>query len=157
MLTTLLLAAAAATAPQLVYIKAGSLIDGRADAPRANQVIAVRGNRIERVGADLAIPAGARVIDLSGMTVLPGMIDAHTHLFLQGEDPAEGGYDAQLLKYPAAYRAARATVSARRALEQGFTTIRDVETEGAGYGDIGIKQSIDEGRIPGPRIFASTR
>jgi imidazolonepropionase-like amidohydrolase len=158
MLTALIfLAATAAAAPQPVYIKAGTLIDGRADAPRANQVIVVRGNRIESVGADTAIPAGAKVIDLSGMTVMPGMIDAHTHIFLQGEEPAEGGYDIQLLKYPLAYRAARATVSARRALEQGFTTIRDVETEGAGYGDIGIKMAINEGRIPGPRIFASTR
>ena len=156
MLTTLLFAAAAATA-QPVYIKAGTLIDGRADAPRANQVIVVRGNRIESVGGEVAIPAGAKVIDLAGMTVLPGMIDTHTHLFLQGEDPAEGGYDVQLLKYPIAYRAARATVSARRALEQGFTTIRDVETEGAGYGDVGIRMAVDEGRIPGPRIFASTR
>jgi imidazolonepropionase-like amidohydrolase len=85
------------------------------------------------------------------------LIDAHTHLFLQGEDPAEGGYDVQLLNYPSAYRAARATVSARRALEQGFTTIRDVETEGAGYGDIGIKRAVNEGIIPGPRIFAVTR
>jgi imidazolonepropionase-like amidohydrolase len=76
---------------------------------------------------------------------------------LQGEDPSEGGYDVQLLKYGLAYRAARATVAARRALEQGFTTIRDVETEGAGYGDVGIKQAIERGYIPGPRIFASTR
>lgn len=158
MLTTLLFAAAAAVAaPQPVYIKAGTLIDGRSDAARANQVIVVRGNRIESVGGNVAIPAGARVIDLSGMTVLPGLIDTHTHLFLQGEDPAEGGYDVQLLKQPLAYRAARATVSARRALEQGFTTIRDVETEGAGYGDVGIKMAVNEGRIPGPRIFASTR
>ena len=89
--------------------------------------------------------------------MLPGLIDAHTHIFLQGEEPAEGGYDVQLLKYPLAYRAARATVSARRALEQGFTTIRDVETEGAGYGDVGIKQAIEEGHIPGPRMFVSTR
>ena len=81
------------------------------------------------------------------------MIDAHTHVFLQGEEPSEGGYDVQLLKYPLAYRAARATVAARRALEQGFTTIRDVETEGAGYGDVGIKRAIDEGHIPGPRMF----
>jgi imidazolonepropionase-like amidohydrolase len=76
---------------------------------------------------------------------------------LQGEDPAQGGYDVQLLKYSLAYRAARATVAARRALEQGFTTIRDVETEGAGYGDVGIKQAVNEGHIPGPRIYASTR
>jgi len=89
--------------------------------------------------------------------VLPGLIDSHTHIFLQGEDPAQGGYDVQLLKYPLAYRAARAAVSARRALEQGFTTIRDLETEGAGYGDVGIKMAVDEGRIPGPRMFVVTR
>src|SRR5438874_7321637 len=158
MLTALfVLATTAAAAPQPVYIKAGTLIDGRADTPRTNQIIVVRGTRIESVGGDVAVPPGAKVIDLSGMTVLPGMIDAHTHLFLQGEDPAEGGYDVQLLNYPIAYRAARATVAARRALEQGFTTIRDLETEGAGYGDIGIKRAVNEGIIPGPRIFAVTR
>jgi len=150
-------AAASAFAQPVTVIKAGALIDGRSDASRANQIIVIRGNRIESVGSGTAIPAGARVIDLSGMTVMPGLIDSHTHIFLQGENPAEGGYDAQLLKFPLAYRAARATVSARRALEQGFTSIRDVETEGAGYGDIGIRQAINEGRIPGPRIFASTR
>jgi imidazolonepropionase-like amidohydrolase len=150
-------AAALASAQPVTVIKAGSLIDGRSDTPRANQIIVIRGNRIESVGGGTAIPAGAKVIDLSGMTVMPGLIDSHTHIFLQGEDPAEGGYDAQLLKRGLAYRAARATVSAHRALEQGFTTIRDVETEGAGYGDLGIKQAIDEGRIPGPRIFACTR
>ena len=103
------------------------------------------------------IPAGAAVIDLSQATVLPGLIDAHTHIFLQGEDPAEGGYDIQLLKYPLAFRAARATVSVRRALEQGFTTLRDMETEGAGYGDVGIKMAIEGGYIPGPRLFVATR
>ncbi len=122
-------------------------------------MILVRGNRIQSVGdaATTAIPDGARVVDLSHATVLPGLIDAHTHIFLQGEDPAEGGYDAQLLKQGLAFRAARATVSARRALEQGFTTIRDVETEGAGYGDVGIKQAIEAGYIPGPRMFVVTR
>ena len=102
-------------------------------------------------------PADAQLIDLGAATVLPGLIDTHTHIFLQGEEPAAGGYDVQLLKFPASYRAARATVSARRALEQGFTTIRDVETEGAGYGDVGIKQAINEGYIPGPRMFVATR
>ncbi|HXA20644.1 MAG TPA: amidohydrolase family protein [Thermoanaerobaculia bacterium] len=150
-------AVTSAIAQPVTVIKAGALIDGRSDAARVNQIIVIRGNRIESVGSGTAIPAGAKVIDLSGMTVMPGLIDSHTHIFLQGENPAEGGYDAQLLKFPLAYRAARATVSARRALEQGFTSIRDVETEGAGYGDIGIKQAINEGRIPGPRMFASTR
>ena len=142
----------------VTVIKAGTLIDGKSAQPRTNQVIVIRGNRIESVGgASTAIPAGANVIDLSNMTVLPGLIDSHTHIFLQGEDPSEGGYDVQLLKFPASYRAARATVAVRRALEQGFTTIRDVETEGAGYGDVGIKMAINEGRIPGPRMVVSTR
>jgi imidazolonepropionase-like amidohydrolase len=146
-------------AAQVIAIKAGALIDGTSDAPRMNQVIVIRGNKIEKVGdaASTAIPAGARVIDLSNATVMPGMIESHTHLFLQGEDEALGGYDIQLLKYPASYRAARATVSARRALEQGFTTIRDLETEGGGYGDMGIKRAVNEGWIPGPRIFGVTR
>ncbi|MGZ8831039.1 MAG: amidohydrolase family protein [Thermoanaerobaculia bacterium] len=145
-------------AQKVTVIKAGTLIDGRSAQPRTNQVIVIRGNRIESVGgASTAIPPGANVIDLSSMTVLPGLIDSHTHIFLQGEDPAEGGYDVQLLKYGLAYRAARATVSVRRALEQGFTTIRDVETEGAGYGDVGIRQAINEERIPGPRMVVCTR
>jgi imidazolonepropionase-like amidohydrolase len=144
---------------QVTVIRAGTLIDPRSDTPRHNQLIVVRGNRIESVGAAASshVPSGANVIDLSRATVLPGLIDSHTHIFLQGEDPAEGGYDQNLLKYPLAYRAARATVAARRALEQGFTTLRDVETEGAGYGDAGIKMAINQGHIPGPRLFIATR
>ncbi len=151
-------AAAAAQTPVTV-IRAGSLIDGKSNAPRRGQVIVIHGNRIEGVSdaGKAPIPAGATVIDLSRATVLPGLIDCHTHIFLQGEIPSEGGYDIQLLKYPIAFRAARAAVSARRALEQGFTTIRDVETEGAGYGDVGIKQAIEGGYIPGPRMFVVTR
>src|SRR6266568_1016913 len=143
----------------VTVIRAGTLIDGASATPRKDQVIVVRGNRIESVGdaASAKVPAEAKVLDLSNATVLPGMIDAHTHIFLQGEIPAEGGYDIQLLKYPLAFRAARAAVSARRALEQGFTTIRDVETEGAGYGDVGIKMAIEGGYIPGPRMFVVTR
>jgi imidazolonepropionase-like amidohydrolase len=139
-------------------IRAGVLIDGKSDTPRRDQIIVIRGNRIESVSdaAGAKIPAGAGVIDLSHATVLPGLIDSHTHIFLQGEEPAEGGYDANILKYPLAMRAARAAVSARRALEQGFTTLRDVETEGAGYGDVGIKQAIEGGYIPGPRLFVAT-
>jgi len=148
----------ATVAPKLVVIRAGALIDGQANAAKKNQLIFVRGARIEKVtDGNSSVPAEAQVIDLSGATLLPGLIDSHTHIFLWGEDPAKGGYDANILNAGIALRAARATYAARRALEQGFTTIRDVETEGAGYGDVGIKQAIEEGTIPGPRIFASTR
>ena len=164
----LLLAAAISAAAQQkdnraseswTVIRAGSLIDGKSEKPRHDQVIVIHGNRIEGVSdaASAKIPAGASVIDLSKATVLPGLIDSHTHIFLQGEDPAQSGYEANILKAPLALRAARATVAARRALEQGFTTLRDVETEGAGYGDVGIKQAIEQGYIPGPRLFVSTR
>src|SRR5215472_4446284 len=144
--------------PPLIVIRAGTLIDGTGEVPRRNQLIFIRGERIEKISDGSAgIPAEATVVDLSNATVLPGMIDSHTHIFLWGEDPAKGGYDANILKAGVALRAARATYAAKRALEQGFTTIRDVETEGAGYGDIEIKQAIEEGTIPGPRVFASTR
>jgi imidazolonepropionase-like amidohydrolase len=147
------------TPPPVTVIRAGVLIDGKSDRPLRDEVVVIRGNRIESVSdaASAKIPAGATIIDLSHATVLPGLIDSHTHIFLQGEDPAQGGYDANILKYPLALRAARATVAARRALEQGFTTLRDVETEGAGYGDVGIKMAIEGGYIPGPRLFVATR
>src|SRR5467141_64851 len=142
----------------LTVIRAGTLIDGISEAPRKNQLIFVRGEHIEKVTeGSAAIPAGAKVIDLSNATVLPGPIDSHTHIFLWGEDPAKGGYDANILKAGIALRAARATFAVRRALEQGFTTLRDVETEGAGYGDVEIKEAIAEGTIPGPRLFVATR
>jgi len=140
-------------------VRAQVLIDGVSAQPLHNQDIIIRGNRIVAINptGSHPLPTGAQLIDLGGDTVLPGLIDTHTHIFLQGEVPAAGGYDVQLLKYPASFRVARATVAARRALEQGFTTIRDVETEGAGYGDVGIKKAINEGYIPGPRMFVATR
>jgi imidazolonepropionase-like amidohydrolase len=145
-------------AANTVVVRARWLIDGTSDKPRRNVQIVIRGNRIVDVipANSPSLPEDARVIDLGGATVLPGLIDTHTHIFLQGEDPDAGGYDVQLLKSPASYRAARAVVSARRALEQGFTSIRDMETEGAGYGDVGIKRAINEGLIPGPRMWVST-
>jgi len=143
---------------KLTVIRAGSLIDGTSNTARANQLIFVRGKKIEKVtNAGETIPADAQVIDLSKATVMPGLIDSHTHIFLWGEDPDKGGYDANILRAGIALRAARATYACKRALEQGFTTIRDLETEGAGYGDVEIKEAIEEGTIPGPRIFASTR
>jgi imidazolonepropionase-like amidohydrolase len=150
---------ASAAAVHPVIIRAALLIDGTSAKARPNPEIVIEAHRIVavRTAGTHTIPAGAQLVDLGGATVLPGLIDCHTHIFLQGEVPAAGGYDVQLLRYPASYRVARAVVAARRALEQGFTTIRDVETEGAGYGDVGIKQAINEGYIPGPRMFVATR
>jgi imidazolonepropionase-like amidohydrolase len=146
-------------AEKVITIRAATLIDGVSNHPRHNVAIVIKGNLIQSVTeGGVASGATGDVIDLGPqVTVLPGLIDSHTHLFLQGEAPEDGGYDIQLLKHPYSFRAARATISARRALEQGFTTLRDVETEGAGYGDVGIKEAINAGFIPGPRLFVVTR
>src|SRR5438045_4847236 len=90
------------------------------------------------------------------MTVLPGLIDAHTHLLLQG-DPTSESYDQQLLYQSIAYRAILAARNARLSLEHGFTALRDVETEGAMFADVDVKLAINRGEVPGPRVFASTR
>ncbi|HEY7405847.1 MAG TPA: amidohydrolase family protein [Candidatus Angelobacter sp.] len=149
---------AAPAVEKTTSIRAATLIDGLSNQPRHNVLVVIKGNRIESVTEGGNPPAGAMVINMpAGVTVLPGMIDTHTHIFLQGEDPNVESYDNQLLKHASSYRAARATVSVRRALEQGFTTLRDLETEGAGYGDVGIKEAINNGFIPGPRLFVVTR
>ena len=157
--TGLSLCQSSAAGPEnITAIHAANLIDGVSAEMRHNMLVIIKGNKIDSVTAGGKAPAGATVINFGPqVTVLPGLIDTHTHIFLQGEDPAEGGYDIQLLKHPSSFRAARATVSARRALEQGFTTLRDLETEGAGYGDVGIKEAINAGYIPGPRLFVVTR
>src|SRR5882724_8743704 len=150
----------AAGAPaRRALIRAGRLIDGLADAPRSDQGVLVEGERIVAVGpyVELAGRAeGADRIDLSGMTVLPGLIDNHTHVLLQGDITA-ADYDEQLLKESIPYRTIRATVAARTALLNGFTAMRDLETEGAMYADVDVKKAIDRGIIPGPRMFVATR
>ena len=139
-------------------IRAGRLIDTRAGRVLNDQRIVVEGERITRVGpaGEVEVPAGAEVIDLSGATVLPGLIDAHTHVLLQG-DITQAEYDEQLLKESIPYRTIRATVAAKTALMNGFTAIRDLETEGAMYADVDVKKAINRGIIPGPRMFVSTR
>lgn len=140
-------------------IHAGHLIDGEGDQVRGDQGILVENGRIVKVGpwAQVRAAAGdATVIDLGDRTVLPGLIDAHTHLLLQGDITA-ADYDDQLLKESIPYRTIRATAAARIALLNGFTTLRDVETEGAMYADVDVKTAINRGVIPGPRLFVSTR
>jgi imidazolonepropionase-like amidohydrolase len=149
------------SAPARTYvIRAGHMIDGKSDNVQNGVSIVVRGERIVAVGsrADIepGIPAGAQVIDLGSATILPGLIDNHTHVLLQGDITA-ADYDEQLLKESIPYRAIRATAAARTALMNGFTTIRDLETEGAMYADVDVKTAIARGIIPGPRMFVSTR
>ncbi len=154
MLSILLFASSAFGAENLIAIKAARLIDGRGGAVVSPAVIVVRGNRIESIG--VAIPAGAQTIDLGDMTLLPGLIDAHTHILLQG-DVTSADYDEQLFRESMPYRALRASRAVRIALDHGFTSLRDVETEGAMYTDVDVKRAINNGIIPGPRLFVSTR
>jgi imidazolonepropionase-like amidohydrolase len=133
------------------------VFDGVAASPHAGWIVVVRGERIVAAGpaATVTVPAGARTVDLPGTTLLPGLIDAHSHLLLHPYD--ETSWDDQVLKEPVALRTARAVNHARATLMAGFTTLRDLGTEGAGYADVGIKQAIDRGIIPGPRLIVTTR
>jgi imidazolonepropionase-like amidohydrolase len=139
-----------------VVIKAARMIDGRSDTVIAPAVVVVRGKKIELVGAGATVPPGARVIDLGDATLLPGLIDAHVHVMLQGDVTSED-YDEQLFKESMPYRALRASRAVRIALEHGFTTMRDLETEGSMYTDVDVKRAINNGVIPGPRLYVSTR
>ena len=144
---------------QTVLVHAGRLIDGVGDQPLADQGILVQGDRIAFVGPWAEAQrraAGARVIDLTRATVLPGLIENHTHLLLQG-DPTTTSYEDQLLRQSNPYRAILGARNAHLALLQGFTTLRDLETEGAMYADVDIKRAIDNGEVPGPRLFVATR
>ena len=148
---------ASASSSQPVLLKPARVFDGINAQPHEGWVVVVRGDRIAAVGpaADVKAPDGTRIVDLPGMTLLPGLIDAHTHLLLHPYN--ETTWDDQVLKEPLALRVCRATNHAKATLLAGFTTIRDLGTEGAGQADVGIKRAIDQGIIPGPRMLVVTR
>jgi imidazolonepropionase-like amidohydrolase len=151
----LLMLAAVPAAGEPILLKPARVFDGVNPHPHEGWSVLVQGDRIAAVGANLAAPAGTRTIELSGMTLLPGMIEGHSHLFLHPYN--ETLWDDQVLHEPLALRTARAVVHAERTLDAGFTTERDLGTEGAGFADVGLKQAIDQGIVPGPRLLVSTK
>jgi len=139
--------------PAVLAIRCGLLINPVDGVASRNAVIIVRGDRIAQVGENLKIPEGAKIIDLSNYTVLPGLIDAHTHVLLQPED--ERGAPPVVTKSQA-FRTVQGVAAVKRDLEAGFTTMRDLDSEGAGFADVAIRDAINRGIIPGPRLLVST-
>jgi imidazolonepropionase-like amidohydrolase len=143
---------------ETVYLlKPARIFDGESAQLRAGWVVLVRGERIEAVGSatELKAPANAKVIELPGMTLMPGLIDAHSHVLLHPY--SETSWNDQVAREALSLRVARATNHLRNTLQAGFTTIRDLGTEGAGYADVGLKQSVEQRIIPGPRMIVTTR
>jgi len=141
--------------PAPLLLRPAAVFDGVDGKTHAGWQVLVRGDRIVAVGPDLAVPADARTIDLAGDTLMPGMIEGHGHLFLHPYD--EASWDDQVLHEPLALRTARAVANARATLLAGFTSERDLGTEGAGYADVGLKAAIDQGIVEGPRLSVATR
>jgi imidazolonepropionase-like amidohydrolase len=147
-------ATASLAADEVVVIRAARLIDGKSDSVIAPATVIVKGNIIQSVGG--APPAGAKVIDLGDATLMPGLIDAHTHFMLQG-DVTQAEYDEQLFRESLPYRALRASRALKIALDNGFTTMRDIGNEGAMYADVDVKRAVNNGVIDGPRLQVATR
>ena len=152
--------AAPDNAPQAsksILLRPQRVFDGTSAATHDGWVVLVSGETIAAVGpaASITVPPGTTTIDLPGMTLLPGLIDAHSHIFLHPYN--ETLWNDQVLHEPLAYRTIAATIHSRDTLMAGFTTLRDLGTEGAGFGDVSVKRAIDEGRIPGPRLFVATK
>jgi imidazolonepropionase-like amidohydrolase len=137
-----------------VAIRAGRLFDGKSDDLKKQQIILIEGARIVQVGSanDVPIPPGTDVLDLTNATVLPGLIDGHTHVFASGPD-----LDEQMLREPLQYRTLEALVNAQRDLYVGFTTLRDLKTLGGMYGDVDLRNAINNGLVQGPRMQVSGR
>ena len=153
LMLALLFAAPALAEP--VLLKPARVFDGVNPMPHEGWSVLIDGDRIAATGPNVAAPAGTRIVDLPGATLMPGLIEGHSHLFLHPYN--ETLWDDQVLHEPLALRTARAVVQAQRTLWAGFTTERDLGTEGAGFADVGLKQALDQGLVPGPRLLVSTK
>jgi imidazolonepropionase-like amidohydrolase len=157
LLAALVAARASAAAPAPLLLTGARVLDPSGERLLSGQDVLIENGRIAAVGATgtLPAPAGAQRLDLSGLTLIPGLIEMHSHLLLHPYD--ETPWDDQVLKEPLELRTIRAVVAARATLEAGFTTVRDLGTEGAGFADVSLRDAIAAGMIPGPRVFAATR
>lgn len=150
-------ASAPPSSPRPILLRPARVFDGASAKPREGWVVLVRGDRIAAVGpaAQVTVPGDAELVELPGATLLPGLIEGHSHLLLHPYD--ETSWTDQVLREPLALRIARATNHARDTLLAGFTTMRDLGTEGAADADVGIREAIAQGIIPGPRVLTTTR
>ena len=144
-----------AAAQDAVLLRPDRVFDGVSPSPHTGWSVLVRGDHIVAAGPDVVAPVGARLINLPGTTLMPGMIEGHSHLFLHPYN--ETPWDDQVLREPLSLRTARAVANARVTLMAGFTTVRDLGTEGAGYADVGLRDAIARGIVPGPRMLVATR
>ena len=149
------LAVAAPAAAETILLRPAQVFDGVDPRPHPGWQVLVDDDRIAAVGPKLTVPAGTRMVDLPGATLMPGMIEGHGHLFLHPYN--ETPWDDQVLHEPLALRTARAVVQARATLMAGFTSERDLGTEGAGFADAGLKLAIEQGIVPGPRLTVATK
>lgn len=147
--------AVTAAPPTSILLRPAGVFDGVDGSVHRGWQVLVTGDRIAAVGPDLTPPADARIVDLPRATVIPGMIEGHGHLFLHPYN--ETSWDDQVLHEPLALRTARAVANAKATLLAGFTSERDLGTEGAGYADVGLRDAIDQGIVPGPRMLVATR
>lgn len=145
----------AGASAETILLRPARVFDGVNPQPHEGWSVLVSGDKIAAAGPNVTAPADSRIVDLPGTTLMPGLIEGHSHLFLHPYN--ETLWDDQVLHEPLALRTARAVVHARRTLEAGFTTERDLGTEGAGFADVGLKQAIDQGIVPGPRLIVATK
>ncbi len=145
----------ALAAPRTLLLKPQQVFDSVDGNVHPGWQVLVEDGKIAAVGPNLTAPADAQVIDLPGETLMPGLIEGHGHMFLHPYN--EASWDDQVLHEPLALRTVRAVAQAKATLMAGFTSERDLGTEGAGYADVGLKQAIDQGIVPGPRMMVATR